>query len=392
MSSAFAHLLHDASHDPSGHMERALAEAVKGVGRTAPNPPVGAVVVRDDVVLGAGFHARAGERHGEIVALDDAKARGHDVRGATLFVTLEPCVHHGRTPPCTDRVLAEGIARVVVGAVDPNPRVHEKGIAMLRNAGVAVDLATGNEADRCRALIAPFARALVDRTPYVVLKTATSLDGRVACGNGASRWITGDASRALVHRLRDHVDAVLVGAGTVRADDPALTVRDLSPAGPGGSRATRNPLRVVVDSALRTPPSARVYEDKTGAGEPAPVVIHAPSADAGRASAFDRAGVRRLVVDVNESGHVDLAAAVQALVPLGVLSVLVEAGPSLATPLVQQRVIDELWWFQAPMVLGADGIAAFGPLGLTAPGDAPRLRAVHRAITGDDALTVLLPA
>ncbi len=365
-------------------MERALAEAVRGVGRTAPNPPVGAVVVRDDVVIGAGFHARAGERHGEIAAVDDAKARGHSVRGATLYVTLEPCVHHGRTPPCTDRILADGIKRVIVGAVDPNPRVHEQGIATLRSAGVDVELAQGDIAERCRALIAPFCRALVDKTPYVILKTATSLDGRVACGNGASRWITGPESRALVHRLRDDVDAVLVGAGTVLADDPALTVRDAVT-----TRTARNPLRVVVDSGLRTPPTSRVYEVR--AGEPIPIVIHAVSADSSRMASFDRAGVRRIALD-SVDNHVDLAAATQSLVPLGVMSVLVEAGPSLATPMVQQRIVDELWWFHAPLVLGADGIAAFAPMGFAAPSDAPRMRAVHRAITGDDALSVLVPA
>lgn len=422
MPSAFAHLLaHDESRDD--HLAHALREAVRGVGRTAPNPPVGAVVVRGDerglgaasAVIGAGFHARAGERHGEIVALDDAKARGHDVTGATLYVTLEPCCHQGRTPPCVDRILADKIARVVVGAVDPNPRVNHKGIEALRAAGVHVDVASGPTADACAALIAPFARALVDKAPYVVLKLAASLDGRIACGNGASRWITGPESRALVHALRDCCDAVLVGAGTVLNDDPALTVRDLPASSPSGvRRAARNPLRVVVDGALRTSLESRVYARADG--EPAPVVIHGAWADASRTHAFDRAGVRRLVVDaadeVGDDGgdarddrsgrdaprgrdagpRIDLAAAFQALVPLGVMAVLVEAGPSLATPLVQQRLVDELWWFQAPMLLGQDAIPAVRDLGLAAPADAPAFRAVHRAITGGDALSVLMPS
>lgn len=399
MSSPFSYLFAEAPLARGAdetHMRRALLEARKGVGRTAPNPPVGAVVVRRESVAGVGFHAKAGERHAEIVALDDAEAKGIDSKGATLYVTLEPCVHHGRTPPCTDRVIAEGIGRVVVGAVDPNPRVHQRGIAALRAAGIEVDVLAppshGALADECRALIEPFATATARARPFVVLKVASSLDGRVAAANGASRWITGEAARALAHRLRDAVDAVVVGAGTVLADDPALTVRD---AGATASGAARNPLRVVIDSALRTSPTLRVYQAR--AGERAPVVMHAAAHDPARAEAFDRAGVQRIVVNTvavagGSGGRVDLAAALHALVPLGVLAVLVEAGPGLATAALRSGLVDELWWFQAPLLLGADALAAVGPLALAAPADGPRFTAVHRAIIGDDALAVLQPA
>jgi diaminohydroxyphosphoribosylaminopyrimidine deaminase/5-amino-6-(5-phosphoribosylamino)uracil reductase len=377
------------------HMMRALREAHRGVGRTAPNPPVGAVLVprggRAAAAHGdgvsVGFHAKAGERHAEIVALDDAAARGTRTEGATLYVSLEPCVHQGRTPPCVQRILADGIGRVVVGAVDPNPRVHGQGIAALRAAGVVVDVLTLDAdrplVDECHALIAPFARATVDQAPYVVLKVASSLDGRVAAANGASRWITGEASRALVHRLRDAVDVVVVGAGTVLADDPSLTVR--APPDVSG----RNPLRAVIDYGLRTSPTSRVYQAR--AGEPPPVVVHGPLALPARMEAFRRAGV--LCVAVPTSGaHVDVAAALRALVPLGVMAALIEGGPGLATAALQAGVVDELWWFHAPVLLGADAVPAAGALGLSAPAEGPRFAAVHRAITGDDTLAVLRPS
>jgi diaminohydroxyphosphoribosylaminopyrimidine deaminase/5-amino-6-(5-phosphoribosylamino)uracil reductase len=362
------------------HLARAVDEAWRGFGRTAPNPPVGAVVVKDGEVLATGFHAKAGERHAEVVALDELKRLGEGrARGATLYVTLEPCVHHGRTPPCADRVLAEGVARVVVGAVDPNPRVHEMGIAKLRAAGVTVDVAAGVVGDRCRALIAPFTSTMLGKRPWVVLKTATSLDARVATSSGASRWITGEAARARVHALRDRVDAVLVGAGTVLKDDPALTTRL-----PGG----RDARRVVIDGALRTSPSARVYAPAVDR----PLVVHA-RAPVDRAAAFDAAGVDRLERPGPE-GRVDLAAALAALAPRA-LSVLVEAGPGLAGALLAAGLVDEIWWMTAPVVLGADAVPAVGPLAIPTPADAPRWRVVHREALGDDALVVLrrpLPA
>ncbi len=369
LPSAFAHLL-DGAASPAGaaHGEpnaasrgggdeallwRALDNAARGVGRTAPNPPVGAVVVKDGFVLGDGHHARAGDRHAEVVALDAVLAAhgAGAARGSTMFVTLEPCVHHGRTPPCSERVIAEGVARVVVGALDPNPAVHGKGVARLRQAGVAVAVAAGAVADRCAALIAPFSRALVDGRVYVVLKIAASLDGRVATANGASRWITGAPARALVHRLRDACDAVVVGAGTVLADDPALTVRDV----PG-----RDPLRVILDGRGRVPASARAL---AGA-------VHV-RAEPGR-------------------DHVDLRAALADLARgRGLAAALVEAGPGLATALLEQDLVDELWWMTAPVVLGGDALPAVGALGLAAPADGPRFSVLHRAALGDDAVAVL---
>ena len=350
------------------HLARALREAHRGVGRTAPNPPVGAVVARGRDVLGVGFHPRAGERHGEIVALDDALARGARVQGATLYVTLEPCVHFGRTPPCTRRVIAEGIARVVIGALDPSARVHEKGVAELRAAGIAVEVAAGPLADECAALVAPFAACTATGgRAYTVLKIASSLDGRVGPG-----FITGEPARALVHRLRDAVDAVIVGAGTVLADNPALTVRAVE---------GRDPQRIVVDRRLRTAPRARVFAGLTPpapADRPAALVVHAGAA-ADRLRAFDEAGVARLALP-GADGRVDLPALLRALPARGVLAALVEAGPGLATALLRAGLVDELWWLTAPRLVGADGVPA-GGVGQT-------LEVLHRAIIGDDALVV----
>jgi diaminohydroxyphosphoribosylaminopyrimidine deaminase/5-amino-6-(5-phosphoribosylamino)uracil reductase len=363
----------------------ALREARKGVGRTAPNPPVGAVVAKDGAIVGVGFHAKAGTRHAEIVALDAVAAVDPGLAaGSTVAVTLEPCVHHGRTPPCIDRLLADKVGRVVVGAIDPNPRVQGRGVATLRAAGVEIVVADGPLAAEAAALIEPFRCALVEKRPYVVLKIATSLDGRVAVAHGGlgrgHGYITGPEARGLVHRLRDHVDAVVVGAGTVKADDPALTVRDLAP---GDGRIPRDPLRVVLDARLDTDPRARVYGDRG-------LVVHG-GADPERRSAFDDAGVPRLEAATMD-GRVDLVAAFAALPARGVMAVLVEAGPRLATALLTRGLVDELWWLDAPLLLGGDATPAVGGLGLRSPADAPRFAPIHHARLGEDRLVVLRPA
>lgn len=377
--SAFAWLC--ASGEPprdgdAAMMALALAEARRGVGRTAPNPPVGAVVVRDGAILAVGHHARAGERHAEVVALDQVAGAAH---GATLYVTLEPCTHQGRTPPCVERVLGEGITRVVVGAADRNPKVSGGGMARLRAAGVdAALIADVDVAAQATALVAPFTSAMTRGRPWVVLKIAASLDGRVAAANGRSRWVTGPSARALVHELRDAVDAVAVGSGTVLADDPALTVRD-APARADHS-ARRDPRRVVIDGALRTDPRARVFG-------PGALVIHGSTASAERQRAFDDAGVERVIAG---PGPVDVAAALTTLAQRGVHSLLVEAGPRLATALWQAGLVDELWWLTAPRVLGADAVPAVGALGLRSPDQAPRLSLVgERGFPDGDLLRVL---
>lgn len=361
----------------------AAREADKGVGRTLPNPPVGAVVVKDGEIVGRGFHAYAGARHGEVVALDEAGSRAE---GATLYVTLEPCNHQGRTGPCTERVLADEVARVVVGARDPNPRVPGGGNERLRTEGVEVSLAEGYLARRAQALIAPFSRVMHERRPWVVAKVAASLDGRIATGTKDARWITGEASRALVHSLRDRVDAILVGSGTVLADDPALTARSESPR----REDARNPLRVVLDGALQTDPGQRVYQRdaRDVPGRSHALVAHLAGAPAERTKAFDDAGVERIEVPA-KNGHADVEALLRALAARGVLSVLVEPGEGLLGALIAGGLVDELWWFAAPLLVGGDGVAAVPGLGVERLADAVRLASGARVRrVGDDVLLV----
>ncbi len=356
-------------------LSRALLEARKGIGRTFPNPPVGCVLLdaRGEVVA-VGHHEAAGRPHAEVNALEQLlAARGPGAaKGLTAVVTLEPCAHHGRTPPCAERLVQEGIGRVVVGTKDPNPRVDGRGIDVLRAAGVEVTVATGPLAAASAALIAPFATTMTQQRVYVVLKLATSLDGRVATRTGASRFITGSVSRAVVHRLRDAVDAVLVGASTVIVDDPALTVRDVFR---DDGVAIRDPLRVILDRRATVPVTARVFDP------PGALVVHdvfvTPS---------PLPGVERLSV-----AGLDPGAVLQALHRRGLTAVMVEAGPRLATALLRAGVVDELWWFQAPMLVGNDGVPACAALGVERLDDALRFAPVLRVACDADSLVVMRP-
>lgn len=400
MSSAFAHLLpllpssasstsssaSSSSSSPSSSssssdanwdhaLAAAIVEAERGIGRTKPNPPVGCVITDDDgTILARGFHTKAGEPHAEVEALLDFNARhgAGAARGKTAVVTLEPCAHHGRTPPCAQRLIDEGVARVVVGCRDPNPQVDGRGLKALTAAGIEVIEASGHLAQRCQALLQPFSASMQRRRPWVVLKTASSLDGRVATSTGASRFITGSESRRLVHGLRDAVDVVLVGAGTALADDPALTVRDW--VRPDGSPC-RDPARVLLDKRgevplthkLFDPPGCLRVHEVLRRPKPIPGVENLPLADLGIAAVLDALGAR------------------------GVLSVLIEAGPRLAAGALKAGVVDELWWFQAPMVIGADGQPAVGSLDVTALSDAMPLERFHDVAVGTDRLSIFGP-
>lgn len=326
-------------------MDRALEQAARGVGLTSPNPAVGAVLVVDDRVVGEGAHLRAGGPHAEAAALAEA---GGAARGATCYVTLEPCAHFGRTPPCADALIQAGVARVVVAGRDPNPAVDGRGLARLREAGVSVT--TGVRAAEARALNRAFLFAVGRRRPHVTLKSALSLDGKIAAADGQSRWITGEAARLEGHRLRFEADAVLVGVGTVLADDPQLTVRH-------PDRPAKEPLRVVADSRLRTPTGARVVH----AGDPARTVIACVApAPAERAARLAETGVQVLELPA-ESGRVDLGALLEALRGRDVLGVLVEGGSELGGALAEAGLIDRVAFFLAPRLLG--GRDAPGPLG-----------------------------
>jgi diaminohydroxyphosphoribosylaminopyrimidine deaminase/5-amino-6-(5-phosphoribosylamino)uracil reductase len=319
----------------AAYMERALLLAGRARGQTTPNPMVGAVVVTPDgVVAGTGFHAKAGEPHAEVHALRDA---GEAARGATLYCTLEPCNHVGRTPPCVDRILQSGVARVVAAVEDPNPRVAGRGFDRLRRSGVAVEVGPGEAP--ARRLNRPFFSAMRRGRPYVVAKAVTSLDGRVAAAGGRSTWLSSRATDRRTHELRAEVDAIAVGSGTMIADDPRLTAR--------GVYRSRPLVRVIFDRRLRTPASARVFATL----EAGPVIVLAgPGAPDEAARALESAGAR--VVPAPGG----LADALRLLVPMGVQSVLVEGGPTVHAALWRERSADAVRLVVAPRALGKTGV------------------------------------
>ncbi|MEB3200543.1 MAG: bifunctional diaminohydroxyphosphoribosylaminopyrimidine deaminase/5-amino-6-(5-phosphoribosylamino)uracil reductase RibD [Synechococcaceae cyanobacterium] len=343
-------------------MRRALQLAELGHGRTSPNPLVGAVVLAaDGTLVGEGYHARAGEPHAEVGALAQA---GERARGGTLIVTLEPCCHHGRTPPCSEAVIAAGIARVVLALRDPNPRVDGGGIAQLRTAGIEV--IEGVAEAEARALNAPFLHRLATGRPLGILKWAMSVDGRTALPNGASQWISGPAAREWVHRLRAECDAVIVGGGTVRHDDPLLTSR---------GRRSPEPLRVVLSRSLDLPPAARLWEP----GAPT-LVAHGVEAPAERRERLDALGVERLELPICEP-----APLLEVLATRGCNQVLWECGPELAAAALRQGGVQRIAAVIAPKLLG--GLAARTPLadlGLEAMEQvAPWVAAAPRRLQGD---------
>jgi diaminohydroxyphosphoribosylaminopyrimidine deaminase/5-amino-6-(5-phosphoribosylamino)uracil reductase len=347
-------------------MRRALELASRGLGRTFPNPPVGAVLVRGGRVVGEGFHHRAGAPHAEVEAL---RAAGGRARGATLYVTLEPCTHFGRTPPCVDALLPLRLRRVVIAMPDPNPRVRGRGIARLRRSGIPVVVGVGE--DEARRLTAGYASRTLRGRPVVTLKLATTLDGRIAAPGGDARWITGAAARRLAHALRDVSDAVLVGAGTVRADDPRLTCRL-----PGG----HDPVRVVLAGRrLALPPRARLLARR---GPPTWVVAPA-GAPAARVAALRGRGVEVLLLG-GRNGRVPLRAVVHALGERGITSLLVEGGGTVAAAALRARVVDRLVLFVAPALLGGDAVAAVAPLGLRRVADAVRVDRLSVGRVGSD--------
>jgi diaminohydroxyphosphoribosylaminopyrimidine deaminase/5-amino-6-(5-phosphoribosylamino)uracil reductase len=339
---------------PEEAMQLALARARRASGRTFPNPAVGAVVLRGDRVLGVGETQPPGSAHAEVRALHQAERRhgARALRGATLAVTLEPCGHHGRTPPCTDAILAAGIARVWIGAHDPHPLVAGRGIRALRRAGIEVvtDVCARECIYQHRGFISVHERG----RPWIALKLAATLDGRIATARGESEWITGEAARAFAHQLRDAADGVMVGAGTALADDPALTVRDRR------GKVKRAPIRIVLDAALATPPRLKLYRD-AHAGRTWLLTAHGHPA---RALAVRTAHGARALEVPRRGRHLDLRQALAQLAGAGLTQVLVEGGGGLAAALLRDGLVDELHWFVAPGVLGADARPAVGPLGV----------------------------
>ena len=350
-------------------MRRALELALLGAGRVSPNPMVGAVIVYNGEIIGEGYHQQFGGAHAEVHAIASVVDK-ELLRHSTLYITLEPCSHFGKTPPCSDLIVDKGIARVVVGCRDPYPEVAGKGIARLHAAGIAVtegvleaECMKGNEA---------FIKSHTAGLPFVALKLAQTLDGKIATSLGASRWITGEESRSEVHRLRSSYDAVMVGEATVRADDAQLTVRHCS---------GRNPLRVVLDCRLSLPLESKIFNAE------APTLVFASSSFASlpKVPLLRERGVEVLFVD-EHGGKLDLRQVLMELHNRQVLSVLVEGGSRLSASFIREKLVDKILIFIAPKLFGGDALSAFAPLGVSMPGQAVDLRFEPPQFFGCDVL------
>jgi diaminohydroxyphosphoribosylaminopyrimidine deaminase/5-amino-6-(5-phosphoribosylamino)uracil reductase len=324
------------------YMKIALAQAKRALGRVSPNPLVGAVIVKRGEIVGVGYHHRAGSPHAEINALDKA---GRKARNADLYVTLEPCCHYGRTPPCVETIVERGIRKVVIGMIDPNPKVAGKGIAKLKAAGVITT--SGVLEDECRKLNEVYVHYITKSIPFVILKVASSLDGKIATRTGDSRGITGEQSLVRVHALRDQVDAILVGSGTVKADDPLLTTRL------AGKRG-KDPVRVIVDSTLSISPRARIFNPNSRSGVIVATTNRAPKR---KKEQIEKAGGTIITV-ASKDGRVSLRSLMRTLGKREITSVLIEGGTGISTSAFNEGIVDKIIFFYAPKILG--GSRAYG--------------------------------
>ncbi|MBN1484516.1 MAG: bifunctional diaminohydroxyphosphoribosylaminopyrimidine deaminase/5-amino-6-(5-phosphoribosylamino)uracil reductase RibD [Chloroflexia bacterium] len=354
-------------------MQRALALAERARGRTSPNPLVGAVLVRDGEIVGEGYHQQAGGPHAEIYAL---RAAGERSRGATLYVTLEPCSHHGRTPPCTEALIAAGIAAAHMAMLDPNPRVNGQGRARLEQAGIVTTVGLGaREAARQNEAFITYIR---QGRPFVIAKYACSLDGKIATRSGESRWISGEQSRRRVHELRDQMDAIMVGANTVLNDDPRLTTRLPE------RESVQHPLRIVADSRGRLPLAARVFDPAL----PGRTILATTAAcPQEQREALEERGTEILLLPAGEGGRLDLAALLRALGQREITSLLVEGGGTLLDAFFRARLVDRVLAFIAPLIIGgAAAPAAVSGEGVARLGQAARLRELEVERVGPDLL------
>ena len=358
-----------ALEEDAAWMRTALGLARRGLGRVWPNPAVGCVLVSEGRVVGRGWTGDGGRPHAEVAALTAAGARA---RGATAYVTLEPCAHTGRTPPCTEALIAAGIARVVVGIEDPDPRVDGKGVEALRAAGIAVEV--GCLATEALDVNRGFLTRIATGRPLVTLKLATSIDGRIATGAGESRWITGPRARSEVHLMRAQSDGVLVGAGTVRNDDPKLDVRDIG-------LAAASPVRIVVTGGLMVPRDG--YLAETAPAIPLWLCHHA-EAEPARIKAWEEKGAVLIDVPFEPDGQLDLSAMMQRPGERGLTRLLCEGGGRLAAALLEADLVDEIVTYTAGIVLGDDAVAAVGALEIEALQLAPRFRLIETARIGPD--------
>ena len=350
-------------------MQKAIELAQQGLGRTAPNPPVGAVLVRNGCIVGEGFHPAAGQPHAEVFALRAARDLA---LGADLYVTLEPCCHQGRTGPCAEAIVEAGVSRVFVGAQDPNPLVAGKGIDFLRDAGIEV--VTDILSQECCQLIAPFAKHVISGLPYVVLKSAMTLDGQTATLTGDSKWISCEASRNLVHQLRNQVDAIMVGSGTVVADNPRLTTRLAE----GG----RDPVRIVMDGSLKTSPDALLYTQSSKAQT---ILVTAETHTEADLRPYRDVGADIILVS-QTAGSLDLLATLKELANRNLQYILLEGGSLLGGAMLRARLVDRLMLFVAPKLLGGQGRGLLAGAGVDSMADAFALKHLNASKVDTDIL------
>jgi diaminohydroxyphosphoribosylaminopyrimidine deaminase/5-amino-6-(5-phosphoribosylamino)uracil reductase len=327
-------------------MKRVLRLAEKGRGRTSPNPMVGAVLTKNGDVVGEGYHARAGEDHAEIIALRQA---GEAAKGSTLYLNIEPCAHYGRTPPCAPAVIGAKVKRVVIGMEDPNPLVRGRGLISLKRAGLDVEM--GILEKECQKLNEFYCKYILKKEPFVILKVAATLDGKIATRNGDSKWISGEASRRLVHRLRNQVDGVLVGIGTVLKDDPMLTAR---------VRGGKNPYRIILDSRLRIPEEAKVI----GISPSKTIIATTEAAPKDKIESLEKKNVQVLVLDSKE-GRINLKSCLSRLGEMEIMSLLVEGGSQINGSFLDEGLIDKFLLFLSPKLMGdCQAIGIFGGKGV----------------------------
>ena len=356
------------------HMAAALGLARRGLGSVWPNPSVGCVIVREGRVVGRGRTAAGGRPHAETEALAQAADLA---RGADAYITLEPCSHHGKTPPCAEALIAAGVTRVIAATEDPDPRVSGRGLALLRDKGVKVE--TGVLEEEAREIIAGFRRRIETGKPLVTMKIAATLDGRTATHSGESQWITGEDARARGHLLRAQSDAIMIGSGTARIDDPLLSCRL-----PG--LEDRSPVRVVVDGRLSLPLTGKLV----ASARDIPLWLLTRTGNSPeRLAALDDCGVEVIEIDPDQDGNVDLEAGMRELGERGLTRVLVEAGGHLAASLLRRQLVDRLAWFRAPMLMGGDGLPAAVAFGIDKLEYAPRWRRLSAACLGSDMVEYL---
>lgn len=354
------------------YMRRALSLASRGLGKTSPNPLVGCVIVKDNRIIGEGWHHEYGHSHAEIEAINDAVSRNEDIKGSTFYVTLEPCSHYGKTPPCADRLVKEGVSEVIIAMTDPNPKVNGRGIKILRDSGIKVTELGGEINEAAKILNRGFIFVHKYGRPFVTVKAAMSLDGKMCLNNGSSKWLTGIEARTEAHKIRAENDAVLVGVNTVLNDDPELTVRHVEGV---------NPSRIILDTNLRTPENAKVIGNDGKC-----IILSSVFEDVHHAEKLRKAGAEIINLPISENGHINLHEAVKFLALRGILTLMVEGGAEVISSFIREGLADYAKLFMSPRILG-EGKGFDINMNFENVNEAFRLKGVKSKMLGEDIMT-----